>query len=133
MKASIQKKGAKFAFFQRSMVQRSTGLVENFKFLRFFFFGKFSWEKVFSKVLGRKLAFIYRLWKHRLKESENLHFFKFWSKISNFFILSVLGKIGWEKVFGDVLGRILACLDYENIKKKTSQNLHFSKGVSPWF
>ena len=38
-------------------------------------------------------------------------------------------------MFGDVLGRILACLDYKkktSIKKK-SQNLHFSKGVSPWF
>ena len=26
-----------------------------------------------------------------------------------------LGKIGWEKVFGDVLGRKLAFLDHENI------------------
>ena len=33
-------------------------------------------------------------------------------QISSFFFL---GKIGWEKVFGDVLGIILACLDYENI------------------
>ena len=35
-------------------------------------------------------------------------------KISNFFIFSL-----WEnrlrREFGDVLGRILACLDYENI------------------
>ena len=35
-------------------------------------------------------------------------------KISNFFIFSL-----WEnrlrRVFGDVLGRILACVDYENI------------------
>ena len=31
-----------------------------------------------------------------------------------------LREIGWEKVFGDVLGRKLAFLDYENVDYKKS-------------
>ena len=57
-----------------------------------------------------------------------------WAKNFKFLDPFFLSKIGREKVFGDVLGRILACLDYENIdKEKKSRNLHFSKGISPWF
>ena len=42
-----------------------------------------------------------------------------------------LAKIGRENVGVDVIQRKLAFLDYENIDQKTSQNLRFSKGVSP--
>ena len=31
-----------------------------------------------------------------------------------------LGEIGWEKVFGEVLGRKLAFLDYDNVDYKKS-------------
>ena len=36
-------------------------------------------------------------------------------------------------MFGNVLGRKLAFLDYKNMDFKQSQNWHFSKRVSPWF
>ena len=54
-------------------------------------------------------------------------------KINKFLYLFILGKIGQEKVFGNVLDRKLAFLDYKNMDLKKSQNWHFSKGVSPWF
>ena len=38
-----------------------------------------------------------------------------------------------EKVFGEVLERKDAFLGYKNIDLKKPLNLHFSKGVSPWF
>ena len=50
-----------------------------------------------------------------------------------FFELFFLGKIGQKNVFYDILERIKAFLGYENKKLKKSKNLHFSKGVNPWF
>ena len=44
-----------------------------------------------------------------------------------------LGKIHQKKVIGKVLYRQLAFLDYKNNDLKKSKNLHFSRGVSPWF
>ena len=44
-----------------------------------------------------------------------------------------LGKTRQKKVIGNVLDRKLAFLDYKNNDLKKSKNLHFSKGVSPWF
>ena len=38
-----------------------------------------------------------------------------------------------KNVFGTVLDRKLAFLDYKYMHLKKSQNWHFSKGVSPWF
>ena len=43
------------------------------------------------------------------------------------FVLFVFGKIGQEKVFGDVVNRKLASEDYKKIDLRKSQNLHFSK------
>ena len=43
-----------------------------------------------------------------------------------------LGLFLLENVFGDVLYRKLAFFDHKNIDLKKSQNLHFSKGASPW-
>ena len=37
------------------------------------------------------------------------------------------------KVRNDVLHKQIVFLDYKNINKKKSQNLHFSQGVSLWF
>ena len=41
-----------------------------------------------------------------------------------------LDKIGREKLFSDVLDRIIAFLVNKNNNIKRSQNLYFSKGVS---
>ena len=50
-----------------------------------------------------------------------------------FFKVFLLGKIGQENVFYDILQRKNACLGYKNKKFKKSKSCHFSKGVNPWF
>ena len=45
----------------------------------------------------------------------------------------VLFKICQIKLCNDVLDRSIAFLDSKNIDFQKSQNLHFFKGVSPWF
>ena len=50
-----------------------------------------------------------------------------------FFQLFVLGNIGEENAFYDILERKNTCLSYKNKKFKKSKNWHFSKGVNPWF
>ena len=47
--------------------------------------------------------------------------------------LFFLGKKAKNKRFSYLLDIIIALLEYKNINLKRSQNLHFSKGVSPWF
>ena len=54
---------------------------------------------------------------------------KNWTFIQLFF----LGKIGREKLFGNVQDIIIAPLDYKNINTNRSQNLTFFKGISPCF
>ena len=41
--------------------------------------------------------------------------------------------MGKENVFYDILEQKNASLGYKNQKFKKSKNLHFSKGVNPWF
>ena len=43
------------------------------------------------------------------------------------------GNKGYKNVFYDILKRKIAFLGYKNKKFKKSENLHFSKGVNPWF
>ena len=43
------------------------------------------------------------------------------------------GNKGQKNVFYDILKRKIAFLGYKNKKFKKSENLHFSKGVNPWF
>ena len=50
-----------------------------------------------------------------------------------FFKVFLLGNIGQENVFYDILQRKNACLGYKNKKFKKSKHWHFSKGVKPWF
>ena len=50
-----------------------------------------------------------------------------------FFHLFLLGNIGQENVFYDILEVKNAFLGYKNKKFKKLKNWHFSKGVSPWF
>ena len=52
-----------------------------------------------------------------------------WTFLQLFF----LGNTGGEKLCNDLLDRKIAFLDNKNNNIKRSQNLHFSKGVSPWF
>ena len=55
------------------------------------------------------------------------------AKINKFLYLFMLGKTGQKKEFCNFLDRKLAFLDYKNNDLEKSKNLHFSKGVSPWF
>ena len=48
-----------------------------------------------------------------------------------FFKVFLLGNIGQENVFYDILQRKNASLGYKNKKFKKSK--HFCKGVNPWF
>ena len=50
-----------------------------------------------------------------------------------FFQVFVLGNIGQENVFYDILEQKNAFLRYKNKKFKQSKNWHFSNGVNPWF
>ena len=45
----------------------------------------------------------------------------------------IFGKIREENMFGDILERKKAFLDYKKEKVKKVKNWDFSKGVSPWF
>ena len=55
-------------------------------------------------------------------------------KKSRCFHLSFYCKMDLEKVFGKLLEREEASFDHEKHGLKTnSQNLYYSKGVSPWF
>ena len=54
------------------------------------------------------------------------------AKIMKSLYFFFLGKIRQKKVFGNVLDRKLAFLDYKNMDLKKLQNWHFTKGVSPW-
>ena len=49
------------------------------------------------------------------------------------FQLFILGNIGQENVFYDILERENAFLGYKNTKFKKTKNSHFSKVVNPWF
>ena len=50
-----------------------------------------------------------------------------------FFLFLILGKIGQENVFYDVLERKNAFPGIKNKKFKKSRKWKFSKKVSPWF
>ena len=49
------------------------------------------------------------------------------------FQLCVLDNVGQENIFDDILERKNAFLGYKNNKIEKSKNLHYSKGVNPWF
>ena len=50
-----------------------------------------------------------------------------------FKLFFLLGNIGRENVFYDILDRKNVFLGYKNNKFKKSKNCHFSKGVNPRF
>ena len=91
-------------------------LVKNWPFFHFFK-GNIFQKNAFYGILERKNVFLgYK--KKKLKKSKNHEFSKgsswFLSKIGNFFYYFVLGKIGLENVFHDILKSKNACLGYKN-------------------
>ena len=95
-----------------------------------FYWGNIDQENVFYDILERKNAFLgYK--NKKFKKSKNWHFSKgvnpwFWSKNGHFSNFFVLGNIGQENVFYDILERKNAFLGYKNKKSKKSKNWHFS-------
>ena len=102
-------------------------------FQNFFFFGNIGQENVFYDILERKIAF--QDYKNKtFKKSKNWHFYKwvnprFWSKNGHFSNIFLLGNIGQENVFYDILERTNAFLGYKNQKFKKSKNwIFFQRG-----
>ena len=106
-------------------------------FLIFFFLGNIGQENVFYDIVERKNAFLgYK--KKKLKNLKNWFFSKgvnpwFWSKNGHFSNSFLLGIIGEENVFYDILDRKNAFLGDKMKNLKKSKNWHFSKGVNRWF
>ena len=108
--------------------------VQSWPFFHVFIFGNRGQESLFYDILERKNVFKNK----KLKKSRNWDFSKgvspwFWSKIGHFCIFLVLGNMGHENVFYDILEVKSAFLGYKNKKLKKSKKWDFSKGVSPWF
>ena len=101
-----------------------------------FFFTNIGQENVFYDILEGKTAFLcYK--NKKFKKSRNWHFSKrvnpwFWSQNGHFFNF-LLGNIGQEYVFYDILVWKNAFLFYKNNKFKNLKNLHCSKGVNACF
>ena len=112
-------------------------MVQKWPFFQVFFLRNIGKENIFSDILERKNAFLgYK--NQTFKKSKNCHFSKgvnplFWSKNGHFLNFFVLGNIGQENIFYDILKRKNAFLGYKKKKFKKSKNWHFTKGVNPWF
>ena len=111
-------------------------LVQKLPFFQLFVFRQYRLENVFYDILERKNPF--RGYKNKkFKKSKNWHFLKgvthgFGPKMACFSTF-FLGNIGQENGSYEILERKNAFLGYKNKKFKKSKNLHFSKGVNPWF
>ena len=94
--------------------------VQKWPFFELFFSGNIGKENIVNDILERKKAFLgYK--NKKFKKSKNWHFSKgvnpwFWSKNGLFFKLFLLGNIGQENVFYDILEKINAFLGYKNKK-----------------
>ena len=112
-------------------------LVQKWPFFQLFFLSNIGQENVFYDILEWKNVFL-GCKNKEFKKSKNWHFFKgvnpwFWSKNGQFSKFFFLVDIGQENVFFDIQEQKNAFLGYKNKKFKTSKNLHFFKGVNPWF
>ena len=91
-----------------------------------FFLGNIGKENVFYAILERKNAFLsYK--NKKFKKSKNPHFLKvvnpwFCGNNAPFFNFFILGDIGQENVFYDILERKNAFLGYKNKKLKKLKN-----------
>ena len=95
----------------------------------FFFFGNIGKKNVFSDILKRKNTFLAHKRK-KFKKSKKWDFSKevsqrFWSKHCHFSTLFLLGNIGQENVFYDILQRKNAFLGYKNTKFIQVEKLTF--------
>ena len=101
-------------------------LVQKWHFFQLLFLGNIGEENVFYDILERKNPFLgYK--NKKFKESKNGHFSKpvnplFWSKNGHFLKFFVLGNIGQQNVFYDILEQKIAFLGYKNKKFKKSKN-----------
>ena len=110
---------------------------KNGHFSNLFFLGNIGQENVFSDILEEKNAFLGDKEK-KFKKSKNWHFCKGvnpWFLVQKWllFQLFLLGNIGQENVFYDILEGESAFLGYKNNSFKKSKNWHFSKRVNPLF
>ena len=107
-------------------------LVQKWPFFQPFFLANIGQENVFYDILERKNGFLsYK--NKKFEKSKNWHFSQgvnpwFSFKNGHFFTLFLLGNIGEENVFYDILERKSAFLSYKNKNFKKSKNWHFSKG-----
>ena len=111
-------------------------LVQKWQFFQVFFLRNIGQGNVVYDILQRNNVFLgYK--NKKLKKSKKWHFSKgfnpwFLPKMAIFQIF-LLGNIGQENVFYDILERRKAFLGYKNKTLKKSKNWHFSKGVNPSF
>ena len=105
-------------------------LVQKWPALQLFYLGNIGQESVFNDIVERKNAFL-GFKNKKSKKCKNWHFSQgvnpwFWSKNGHFSNSFILGNIGQENVFYDILERKNAFLGYKNKKSKKLQNWHFS-------
>ena len=92
-------------------------LVKKWQFFQLVFLGNIGQENVFYDILERKDAFL-GFKNKKIKQSKNCHFSKgvnpwFWYKNGDFFNVFLLGNIGHEKEFYNILERENAFLGYK--------------------
>ena len=112
-------------------------LVQEWLFFPLFFFRQDSSGKCLLRYSRTKNAFL-GCKKKNFKKSKNWHSSKgvnpwFWSKTGHFSNFFLLGSIGRENIFYDILQRKNSFLGYKNKKFKYSKNWHFFKGVNSRF
>ena len=112
-------------------------LVQKWPFFQVFFLSNIDQENVFYDILERKNVFLSYKNKN-FNKSKNGLFSKgvnprFWSKNGHFSNFVLLGNIGHENVFYDILERKNVFLSYKNKNFNKAKNWHFFKGVNPWF
>ena len=100
-------------------------LVQKWPFFQVLFLGNIGQENVFCDILERKNDFLgYK--NKKFKKSKNWHFSKgvnpwFWCKNGHFSNFFLLGNIGQENVFYDIVERKNDSLGYKNKKLKNSR------------
>ena len=104
-------------------------LVKKWIFFQRFFLGNIGQENVFYNTLERKNSLLSCKNKN-IKQSKNWHFSievkpKFLSKNGRFSNFFILGNIGQENVFDDILEPENAFLGYKNKKFKKSKKFTF--------
>ena len=108
---------------------------QKWPFFQLFFLGNIGQENVFNDTLERKNAF-QNYENKKFKKSKNWHLSKrvnpwFWPKNRYFTIFFLIGNIGQENVFNNILERKNGFKNYKNKKFKKSKNWYFSKRVNP--